>query len=143
MSYKVKDYMDAFFKTVDINASIREAASIIAGNQVQGFLIVTDKGVPKGVVTSIDIVIKVVAEGRSPEEVKVLEVMTSPLITIDPDEDLLKASELMQKNNVRRLVVEKNGIIYGVLTSSDIARRCGEYVNKATRDLLRWSFPMR
>jgi len=46
--------------------------------------------------------------------------MSSPIITIDPDEDLLKASELMKKHNIRRLPVVKDGIIYGVLTTRDV-----------------------
>jgi predicted transcriptional regulator len=70
----------------------------------------------------------------------VKEVMTAPLVTIGPDEDLMKASEIMHKNNLRRLAVEKSGIIYGIITASDIAQRCGEYVQKTVRDTMRWSF---
>jgi predicted transcriptional regulator len=139
MSYVVKDYMDKTFSIIDVDASIREAAQLIAeGNQ--GFLIVTEKGLPKGVIASIDIVSKVVAPGLDTGKVKVKEVMTAPLVTIGPDDDLMKASEIMHKNNLRRLVVEKSGIIYGIITASDIAQRCGEYVQKTVRDIMRWSF---
>jgi len=92
------------------------------------------------VIASIDIVSKVVAPGLDTGKVKVKEVMTAPLVTIGPDDDLMKASEIMHKNNLRRLVVEKSGIIYGIITASDIAQRCGEYVQKTVRDIMRWSF---
>lgn len=139
MSYVVKDYMDKTFSIIDVDASIREAAQLIAeGNQ--GFLIVTEKGLPKGVIASIDIVSKVVAPGLDTGKVKVKEVMIAPLVTIGPDDDLMKASEIMHKNNLRRLAVEKSGIIYGIITASDIAQRCGEYVQKSVRDIMRWSF---
>jgi CBS domain-containing protein len=46
----------------------------------------------------------------------------------------------MHKNNLRRLAVEKSEIIYGIITASDIAQRCGEYVQKTVRDIMRWSF---
>lgn len=139
MSYVVKDYMDKTFSIIDVDASIREAAQLIAeGNQ--GFLIVTEKGLPKGVIASIDIVSKVVAPGLDTGKVKVKEVMTAPLVTIGPDDDLMKASEIMHKNNLRLLAVEKSGIIYGIITASDIAQRCGEYVQKSVRDIMRWSF---
>jgi len=142
MSYKVKDYMDKTFMTIDVGASIREAAKMIAGGE-HAYVIVTQTGKPTGMIASVDIVKKVVAEGKDLDMTKVGEVMKSPLISVDPDEDLIKASEIMYKQGIRRLAVVKSGIIYGIITSSDIAQRCGDYVDKSVKDILRWSFPMR
>ncbi len=142
MSYRVKDYMDKTFATIDVDASIRDASKMIAGGE-HSYLIVTERGAPKGMIGPKDIVVKIIAAGRDIDSAKTREAMSSPLITIDPDEDLLKASEIMQKQDVRRLAVVKGGIIYGVITSADIAQRCGEYVDKSVKDILRWSFPMR
>lgn len=142
MSYRVKDYMDKTFMTIDVGASIREAAKMIAGGE-HGYIIVTQAGKPTGMVASKDIVAKAVAEGKDLDKTRVSEVMKSPLVTVDPDEDLLKASEIMYKQGVRRLAVVKGGIIYGIITSGDIAQRCGDYVDKSVKDILRWSFPMR
>lgn len=142
MSYYVKDYMDKTFSTIDVDEPVREAAQIIASGP-HGFVIVTEKGSPKGWVSSVDIVKKVVSPGLNPDSVKVREVMDSPLLSIDPDEDLLKASDVMHKNGVRRIAVVKSGILYGIITASDIAQGCGLYVDKAVKDVLRWSFPMR
>ncbi len=142
MSYKVKDYMDNTFMTIDEGASIREAAEMIASGE-HAYLIVTETGKPTGMLGPIDIVKKVVATGKDLDKTIVKEVMTSPLASVDPDEDLLKASEIMYKQGVRRLAVVKSGIIYGIITSSDIAQRCGDYVDKSVKDILRWSFPMR
>ena len=77
------------------------------------------------------------------DKTMVADVMSTPLVTVDPDEDLIKASEMMAKQNVPRLAVVKSGIIYGVITTRDIAQRCGDYVDKSVKDILRWSFPMR
>jgi CBS domain-containing protein len=142
MSYKVKDYMDKTFMTIDLDASIMDASKMIAEGE-DGYVIVTEKGTPKGMIASRDIVAKVVAKGLDMDKTRVRDAMNSPLVTIDPDEDLLKASEIMAKQGVRRLAVVKGGIIYGVITSRDIAQRCGEYVDKSVKDILRWSFPMR
>jgi len=142
MSYKVKDYMDKTFKTIDLDVSIMDASKMIAEGE-DGYIIVTEKGTPKGMIASRDIIAKVVAKGLDLDKTKVRDAMNSPLVTIDPDEDLLKASEIMAKQGVRRLAVVKSGIIYGVITSRDIAQRCGEYVDKSVKDILRWSFPMR
>lgn len=142
VSYRVKDYMDKTFSTIDVGTSIREAAKMIAGGE-HDYVIVTDLGKPTGMVAPFDIVVKVVAEGKDADRMRVGEVMRSPLVSVDPDEDLLKASEIMHKEGVRRLAVVKAGIIYGIITSTDIAQRCGEYVDKSVKDIMRWSFPMR
>jgi predicted transcriptional regulator len=85
---------------------------------------------------------KVLAAEMDPKMLTVRQIASSPLVTIDPDEDLLKASELMQKKDIKRIPVVKGGVIYGVITSMNIAQKCGEYVNKSVKDILRWSFPI-
>ncbi len=138
MSYKVKDYMQKTFKTVDEEKTVR-AASADIGEEDEGFLIVTQAGSPKGVITAMDVVTKVVAERKDPEKVKVRDVMSSPLISVEPNSDLLEAFELMGKNIINRLAVINDGIIYGIVTTRDIAQHCGDYANKAVKDMLRWS----
>jgi CBS domain-containing protein len=142
MSYTVKAYMDKTFMTIDVSSTIMEAAKMIADGE-HPYIIVTERGKPTGMIASRDIVSKVVAKGLSVEKTKVKDAMNSPLVTVDPDADLLDASTIMHKQGVRRLAVVKSGIIYGVITSSDIAQRCGDYVDKSVKDVLRWSFPMR
>jgi predicted transcriptional regulator len=134
--------MDKMFMTIDAGQSVREAAKMIADGEHE-YIIVTEKGAPKGMIESRDIVAKVVALGKDLDKTVVGDTMSTPLVTIDPDEDLIKASESMAKQNVRRLAVVKVGIIYGVITTRDIAQRCGDYADKAVKDILRWSFPMR
>ena len=134
--------MDKTFMTIDAGRSVREAAKMIAEGE-HAYIIVTEKGTPKGMIASRDIVAKVVATSKDLDKIMVSDVMSSPLVTVDPDEDLIKASEMMAKQNVRRLAVIKSGIIYGVITTRDIAQRCGDYVDKSVKDILRWSFPMR
>jgi CBS domain-containing protein len=134
--------MDKTFTTIDVGRSVREAAKMIAEGE-HAYIIVTDKGTPKGMIASRDIVAKVVATSKDLERTMVGDIMSTPLVTVDPDEDLIKASEMMAKQNVRRLAVVKGGIIYGVITTRDIAQRCGDYVDKSVKDILRWSFPMR
>ena len=134
--------MDKTFMTIDAGRSVREAAKMIAEGE-HAYIIVTEKGTPKGMIASRDIVAKVVATSKDLDKIMVSDVMSSPLVTVDPDEDLIKASEMMAKQNVHRLAVIKSGIIYGVITTRDIAQRCGDYVDKSVKDILRWSFPMR
>ena len=141
MSYKVKDYMDKDFPSIGVGASVVEASKALA-EAGTSYIIVLEKGKPEGMLTEDDLVRKVLAAEKDPRGLKVSDVMSSPLVTVDPDEDLIRASGIMQKNGVKRLPVVKEGIIYGVLTSQDIAQKCGAYVEKSVRDILRWSFPI-
>jgi len=127
--------------TVTNEASTLEAAKTMSKSG-KGFLIVLKDGKPVGIVTERDLVNKVIAKELDPKKVVTSAIMSSPLITVDPDEDLMKASEIMQKHNIRRLPVVKDGIIYGILTSKDVSLHCIDYVNKSVKDILRWATPM-
>lgn len=140
MPYLVKDFMTTDVPTVDENTLVIEAARIMDKSRT-GFTIILRDGRPTGMVTEHDFVSKVIVGELNPSKVKVGEIMSSPVITIGPDEDLLKAAELMQRNNIRRLPVVKEGIIYGVITAREIAQRCSEYVNTSIKDIMRWSLP--
>jgi CBS domain-containing protein len=141
MSYYVKDYMDKEFPTLEIEASVIDAAKLVA-SKGKGYIIILEKGKPYGIVTEWDLVSKVMAAEKDPKKMPLRQITSTPLLTIDPDEDLLKASELMQAKSVKRLPVVKGGVLYGVITSTSIAQRCGEYVNKSVKDVLRWSYPL-
>jgi len=109
----------------------------MAGDELgQGYVIVLEKGRPIGILTEKDLVTKILAVVKT-RKTKVADIMTSPLITIDPDEDLVKASKLMRVNNIRRLPVVREEIIYGILTARDMVNKFGMYVDKCTRDCIR------
>jgi signal-transduction protein with cAMP-binding, CBS, and nucleotidyltransferase domain len=143
MSYQVKEYMTKEVNTIDCDVTITEAAmAMSADEKKEGYVICLIKGKPVGIVANIDIVNKVVAKKRNPSKTRVAEVMSTPLVTVDPDDDLLKASGLMKERNISRLGVVRDDVIYGVITANNIAQRCGEYVDRSVRDIIRWSAPL-
>jgi CBS domain-containing protein len=140
MAYLVKHYMRKEVPTVDEHVSVIEAAKAMIKSS-RGFLVILKEGQPTGIVTEHDFVDKIVIGGKDPLKVSIGEIMSSPLITIDPDEDLIKASELMHQHSIRRLPVVKDGIIYGAITTRDISRSLAQYVDRSVRDLMRWAAP--
>jgi CBS domain-containing protein len=132
MSYSVKDYMEKDVPTIVDTVTVTEAAKAIS-ERGKGFLVVLRGGMPSGIVTEEDFVKKVMACELDPKTLSVGQIMSSPLITVGPDKDLLKTSQLMKEHNVRRLPVVMEGIIYGVITAMDIATHCGTYVDKSVR----------
>jgi CBS domain-containing protein len=140
MSYQVKAYMSKEVHTVDYNASVLEAAKTMAADKAhKGYVLILQKGKPKGIITERDLVNNVLVGGLDPSTTAVHEVMSSPLIIIDPEDNLLKASQVMKEQNVRKLVVVRDDIIYGIITAKDISQNCQNYVDRSIRDIIRWT----
>lgn len=79
---------------------------------------------PIGVVTDRDIVIRLVAHGQDPKQVRAEDCMTSPAITIDKDADLKDCAELMAREKVRRIpIVDAQGRLCGIVALADLERR--------------------
>ena len=138
MTFLVKDFMKKDVITIDSEINITDASKKIAENP-RGYAVILDKGRPKGMLTERDIIRNVVAKELDPSKVKVNQVMSSPLVTISPDVEVTTAAETMRLKNVRKLPVEYNGILYGVITARDITDHFAEYVDKAIKEVLIWS----
>lgn len=143
MLYPVKEYMEKEIHTVVTTATVQEAAQVMtADTHVEGYVVILENGKPVGIVTERDIVNKIVANARDPTVLPVSDIMSYPLITIDPDADLLEAADLMRTRDVRKLVVVRGDIIYGIITAKDIAFHAGNYVDRSIKDMIRWTAPL-
>ena len=116
----VNQVMSKNVLTAEKSTSLQDAAQEMNRLNV-GCVIVTDESKPIGIVTERDFVTKVAAEGR-PLFTEISEVMSSPLITIDPEETIWEASEIMKEKLIHKLPVIENERIVGVITTSDIVR---------------------
>ena len=126
MGKKIQDLMTTNPRTVTPDATIMEAATIMRDEDT-GVVPIVEGDRLVGTLTDRDIVTRVVAEGRDPQSVAVREVASTGLVTIDPQQDLDEALQLMASNKVRRLpVVEQDGRLVGVLAQADIAREAKE-----------------
>jgi CBS domain-containing protein len=120
----VKDIMTKQVVTLEANKTVFEAAELMAEKSL-GALIVVIKGFPVGIITERDIVRRIVAK-QSALDVKVSEVMTKTLITVDPDTSLREAARIMSANRIRRLPVLKDNKLVGIVVASDFVRNVGK-----------------
>ncbi len=117
ISLKVRDIMDDKVYMIDEGRSCKEALDEMVDKGVWSLLVSRD-GLPVGVVTERDIIKKVIRKGLSLEGVQVGKVMSSPIITVSPDDPVAKAMELMVQNDIRRVYVVENGKIIGRVTQT-------------------------
>ncbi|MDH5782686.1 MAG: CBS domain-containing protein [Candidatus Bathyarchaeota archaeon] len=116
----VKDVMSSPVITVNEKEPVTKVAKLM-GKHDLGCIIVTGKdGKPLGIITERDLVTRVLAKNRPRYKLAAKGVMTAPLVTIDPDENLSEAARRMSRLNVRRLGVIYKGELVGVISSKDI-----------------------
>ncbi|MEM5820999.1 MAG: CBS domain-containing protein [Candidatus Aenigmatarchaeota archaeon] len=126
MVVKLKDIMTTKLQTIDENKSVYEAAKKM---KKVSSLLVKRRGKIYGIITDTDIVKRVVAKGLDPKKVKVKDIVSTPLITLDENEDVRKASYVMMKRGIKRIVVTRNGKVVGIVTATDIARHVPNYLD--------------
>jgi CBS domain-containing protein len=116
----VKDVMTSPVITVNEKEPVTKVAQLIGKHEL-GCIIVTGKdGKPLGIITERDLVTRVLAKNRPRYKLVARDVMTAPLITIDPDETLSEAARRMSRLNIRRLGVMYKGNLVGIISSKDI-----------------------
>jgi CBS domain-containing protein len=121
MGMKITDSMTENPCTIDADKPVSYAAKMMRDEDV-GFAPIVEGDRLVGTLTDRDIAVRVVAEGRNPDETLVREVATDNLITVEPEDDLDEAMKLMARYQVRRVAVVDGGRLIGVVAQGDIAR---------------------
>ena len=116
----VRDLMTTDPITVPASASVADAAKRMRDSDV-GPVIVLDGDTVCGIVTDRDITIRAVAEGKNPKTMKVGEICSKDLTTVEPSAKVDEAVRLMREKAVRRLPVVENGRPVGIVSLGDLA----------------------
>ena len=138
---KVVDVMERDIITIDEDMTVAEASKLMREKN-EGYAIVLRRCNPVGIVTERDVTWKVAGNGLDSKSLKVSEIMSSPLITVDPDEDLVQAAKQIEENKTRGLAVSRKGILYGILTVAGVVRHFESHVETEIRAIFRYTlFP--
>jgi len=95
-----------------------------------GSVVITKEGKPAGIITERDLALKVLLNDRKASEVKAKEIMSYPLITIEPETSVEEACELVEKNGMKRLPVVENDVLIGIVSVRNILTKKSEYVKR-------------
>jgi CBS domain-containing protein len=120
----VKDLMTPNPTTVAPDTPVSDAAKHMAREDV-GPLPVVEDGRLVGIVTDRDLVVRVLADERDPRSTPVREAASGGLVTLSPDDDLVKTLDLLAKHQVRRLPVVDGDPLVGIVAQADVAREVG------------------
>jgi len=121
VSLKVEDVMVKEVITIDENATVKEAAEVMNKFEI-GCLIAIRKGKAMGIITERDLLKRVVADAKDANKTKVKDVMSSPLVVVEPTMDLEEAVKLMFQMKIKKLPVVDGKRLVGLISLTDIAR---------------------
>jgi CBS domain-containing protein len=121
VTLKVEDVMVREVITIDENSTVKEAAEVMNKFEI-GCLIAVRKGKAMGIITERDLLKRVVADAKNANKTKVKDVMSSPLVVVEPNIDLEEAVKLMFQMKIKKLPVVEEKRLVGLVTLTDMAR---------------------
>ena len=124
--------------SVDAEEPVLSAIQIMADRHV-GALPVLRDGALVGVVSERDYARKVILLGRSSAETEVWQVMSSPVVTVGPEDEVRHCMQIMTERRIRHLpVVDAGGAMVGVISIGDLVRAVIEEQQETIEQLERF-----
>lgn len=113
------------------------AARLLARYNVGALPVCGTDGRLRGMVTDRDIVLRCVAAEEDPQRTKVADIMTRRVFSVEPQTSAKTATELMAREQIRRLPVEQDGKLIGMVSLGDFAK-APDYSTEAARPFPRF-----
>jgi isocitrate dehydrogenase len=123
----VADIMTRLLITVSPRSTVEQAMHMMREHGVSSVLVEPEAAGPWGIMTQRDVVSRIVNANRSPAEVKVGDIATRPLIMVPGHTSLHDCSTRMLAANIRRVVVEQDGVPVGIVSDTDLFRVVDEH----------------
>jgi CBS domain-containing protein len=122
---RVRDIVDTVFVTLDENTLVAEAAKALYAQERCTIVVThlnagTGQRIPVGIITERDIIFRVVAQNQGPFKLKLKDIMSAPIITIDVDRSVEEAMAILNKYQINRLPVVHDSSIIGIVTTGRI-----------------------
>jgi predicted transcriptional regulator len=123
---KVYEYMHADIASIAVEATLKEASQAFTEKGV-GALLVKEGQDYIGIISETRLSREGIAKGLNVETTSVRSIMRADLVTVESDQTVTEAREIMKANGVRHLVVKEKGKIVGIITLSDLIRYYADF----------------
>jgi CBS domain-containing protein len=104
---------------LESSATVGEAIKLMTDNNSRSVL-VSNRGEIIGIVSKTDILFRVISQNRSPDKVRLREIMTCPVLAVRPNSTVAEALSVMDKHKVRQVFVHAYAAVLGMVTRDDI-----------------------
>ena len=107
--------------TITKDSTVEEAVRLMNEQEI-GCLIVIDNKKARGILTERDLLKRVLAKSKDPKKTKVEEVMSTPLISVEPNVEIGDVSRIMFQKNIKKMPIVRKDKLLGLVTLTDILR---------------------
>ena len=118
---KIEELMVKKVVTVKALDRVIDAVELMNKHEI-GCLVVVDNEKAVGILTERDMLTRVLARSKDPKKTEVEQVMSAPLITAKPQDEIEDTARLMFKNEIKKLPVVEDGQLLGLVTLTDLVR---------------------
>jgi CBS domain-containing protein len=117
----VKHWMIDLVVYIDPDKTVLEALSVMRRRYLNSLIVDKSEENPDyGILTSTDICDKIVAQEQDPAKTKIQEVMTSPLVTVSPEQTIVDCAKTMSEHHIHHLpVMDENKHLVGMISATD------------------------
>jgi CBS domain-containing protein len=120
--------------TIGPDDPVLEAIQLMAEHGV-GALLVMKGNELEGIVSERDYARKIILHGRSSSDTPVWQIMSSPVLTVSPDDSADHCMHMVTEHRIRHLPVVQNGRVLGMLSIGDLVRAVLEEQRRKIDDL--------
>jgi len=117
----VRDVMTKEPRVVRRDTSVQEVVATMNKFDISSVIVVQEKR-PVGIITHKDIVSKIVQPRIPPDAVRAMEIMATPVVSINEEAGIEEAARLMAKKRIKKLAVVRDDQLVGIITSYDLMR---------------------
>lgn len=137
-----KDIVEKEFLSLPRETTAIEAAHRMKATSHGFAIIASPGGDPEGIVTEWDYLEKIVAVERDPKSVRLSDIMSRDLVSVDANTGLDQVAQVMTQKGIRRVLVIKDHKVLGVITAKTMLSRLKEYVDRISSQIARLQSPM-
>jgi len=118
---RVRDVMKHNFDMIDGKMTVRDALNTMKHVETKCLLVdKRNQDDEYGMVLISDIAKQVLAKDRAPERVNIYEIMTKPVMSVDPDMDIRYCARLFERFGLSRAPVVENDKVIGIVSFTDM-----------------------
>jgi signal-transduction protein with cAMP-binding, CBS, and nucleotidyltransferase domain len=130
----IREIMRSDFLAVPPDRSALECVQAMVARH-EGVVLVVDGGKTVGIATEWDFMAKLFALEKDPRSIRIAEIATQPVRTVDAKTPTIDVIEAMADSGIRRMVVTEGDRTIGIVTAKDVFRAFRAYMDRVSSDI--------